>query len=247
MNWTETDETRERNTFMIIIVSIVCMLVLMIFLTIGVTQNADLRRENKVLTEQVTQYEQKALDWQVEAENTQIKLAEAEGNLQSCSEKMEELETQLTQVLDRVVALEKENKELIELLKQYEEQPVNEYSAIKMSKEERELLEWMLALEAKDQPDDGQRAVVEVAFNRVLSPEWQDTVYNVIMAKGQFDSMNYLNKPYATPSQKERDNIDYVLEHGRTVLPADYVFFATYKANGKDFIKIADHYFSRAK
>lgn len=208
---------------------------------------SELQDENKALTQQVDKYQQKAFDWQIKAEDTEIKLAEAEGNLQSCSEKMEELETQLIQVLDRVAVLEQENKELTELLKQYEEQSVNEYSAIKMNSQERELLEWMLALEAKDQPDEGQRAVIEVAFNRVLSPEWQDTVHDVIMAKGQFDSMNYLSKPYATPSQKERDNIDYVLEHGRTVLPADYVFFATYKANGKDFIKIGGHYFSRAK
>lgn len=208
---------------------------------------SELEDENKLLTRQADEYQQKALDWRIQAEATAVKLAEAEGNLQSCSEKMEELETRLTQVLDRVAVLEQENKELTELLKQYEEQPVNEYSAIKMSSQERELLEWMLALEAKSQPDVGQRAVIEVAFNRVLSPEWQDTVHDVIMAKGQFDSMNYMDEPYATPSQKERDNIDYVLEHGRTVLPADYVFFARDKVNGKDFIKIADHYFSRAK
>ena len=225
----------------------VCIVVLLCIILLCSTEIESLNKENEQLTQQVDEYQQKALDWQIQAEATAVKLAEAEGNLQSCSEKMEELETQLIQVLDRVAVLEQENKELAELLKQYEKQPVNEYSAIKMSKKERELLEWMLALEAKDQPDEGQRAVVEVAFNRVLSPEWQDTVHDVIMAKGQFDSMNYMDEPYATPSQKERDNIDYVLEHGRTVLPADYVFFATYKANGKDFIKIADHYFSRAK
>jgi len=220
-----------------------------VMVSIIVLQQAvcELEDENKALTQQVDKYQQKALDWQVQAEATAIKLAEAEGNLQNCSEKMEELETQLIQALDRVTVLEQENKELIELLKQYEQQPVNEYSAIKMNSRERELLEWMVALEAKDQPDEGQRAVVEVAFNRDLSSDWPDTIYDVLMAKGQFDSMNYLSKPYATPSQKEKDNIDYVLEHGRTVLPADYVFFATYKANGKDFIKIGDHYFSRAE
>lgn len=228
-------------------VSAVCLILLALLIGYFVYTKAELNAENRSLTQQVDEYQQKALEWQTKAEATEIKLAEAEGNLQNCSEHIEELETQLIQVLDRIVILEQENKELTELLKQYEEKPVNEYSAIKMSSQERELLEWMLALEAKDQPDEGQRAVIEVAFNRVLSPEWQDTVYNVIMAKGQFDSMNYMDKPYATPSQKERDNIDYVLEHGRTVLPEDYVFFATYKANGKDFIKIADHYFSRAK
>ena len=225
----------------------VCLILLCATVYNCLVEIDSLTTENETLIEQVTAYEQKALDWQTKAEATEIKLAEAEGNLQNCSERMEELETKLIQALDRIAVLEQENKELTELLKQYEEQPVNEYSAIKMNSRERELLEWMVALEAKDQPDEGQRAVVEVAFNRDLSSDWPDTIYDVLMAKGQFDSMNYLNKPYATPSQKERDNIDYVLEHGRTVLPADYVFFATYKANGKDFIKIGDHYFSRAK
>ena len=229
------------------IVLIMVLLSACIMMTSLICTCYTLNEENKQLTQQVDEHDQKALDWQIKAEDTEIKLAEAEGNLQNCSEKMEELETQLIEVLDRVVVLEQENKELTELLKQYEEKPVNEYSAIKMNSQERELLEWMVALEAKDQSDEGQRAVVEVAFNRNLSSDWPDTIYDVIMAKGQFDSMNYLSKPYATPSQKERDNIDYVLEHGRTVLPADYVFFATYKANGKDFIKIGDHYFSRAK
>ena len=39
--------------------------------------------------------------------------------------------------------------------------------------------------------------------------------------------------------------LDFVLSIGRTVLPEDYVFFATYKANGKDFIQIQNHYFGR--
>ena len=232
------------------IVLIMALLSACIMMTSLICSCYTLNEENKHLTQQVDEYQQKALDWQVKAESTEIKLAEAEGNLQNCSEKMEELETRLTQVLDRIAVLEQENKELTELLKEYEEKPVNEYneySLIKMSTQERELLEWMVALEAKNQSDEGQRAVVEVAFNRDLSSDWPNTIYDVLMAKGQFDSMNYLSKPYATPSQKERDNIDYVLEHGRTVLPADYVFFATYKANGKDFIKIGDHYFSRAK
>jgi hypothetical protein len=50
---------------------------------------------------------------------------------------------------------------------------------------------------------------------------------------------------YAYPDESEDAIIDYVLTHGRTVLPEDYVYFATYKANGRDFIQIGNHYFSR--
>lgn len=116
------------------------------------------------------------------------------------------------------------------------------YDLIEISPEEYDLLARILALEAKNQPDIGQRAVVEVVLNRVLNG-WGESVWNVLMAAGQFSTIMYLDCPYAVPEEREYANIDYVLEHGRTVLPEDYVYFATYKANGKNFIQIQDHYF----
>ena len=120
----------------------------------------------------------------------------------------------------------------------------NNYAVINLSDSERDLLAKILALEAGDQPDCGQRAVVEVVFNRVLTG-WASTVEGVLLQKGQFSTVKYLDHPYQTPDEKEYANIDYVLSHGSTILPTDYVFFATYKANGKDFIHIEDHYFGR--
>ena len=120
----------------------------------------------------------------------------------------------------------------------------NNYAVINLSDSERDLLAKILALEAGDQPDCGQRAVVEVVFNRVLTG-WASTVEGVLLQKGQFSTVKYLDHPYQTPDEKEYANIDYVLSHGSTILPTDYVFFATYKANGKDLIHIEDHYFGR--
>ena len=120
----------------------------------------------------------------------------------------------------------------------------NEYSSIPISDEEYGLLLWCVTLEAVGEPDVGQRAVVEVVLNRYLSG-WGKTIKEILLQKGQFDGMNYINNPYATPTDKEKNNLEFVLSIGRTVLPEDYVYFATYKANGKDFIQIQNHYFGR--
>ena len=139
-----------------------------------------------------------------------------------------------------VIAAETLKEETVEVI------PVNNYAVINMTESERDLLAKILALEACNEPDVGQRAVVEVVFNRVLTG-WASTVEGVLRQKGQFATVKYLSKPYATPGEREYANIDWVLERGSTILPPDYVYFATYKANGTDFIQIEGHYFARSK
>lgn len=154
----------------------------------------------------------------------------------------------ISELEEKVSDLELENIKIIESLPV--EPDANEcvienvYSSIPITDEEYDLLLWCVTLEAVGEPDVGQRAVVEVVLNRYLSG-WGKTIKEILLQKGQFDGMNYINNPYATPTDKEKNNLDFVLTIGRTVLPEDYVFFATYKANGKDFIQIQNHYFGR--
>ena len=49
-----------------------------------------------------------------------------------------------------------------------------------------ELLASLLECECGSQPYEAQVAVGNVVFNRILSPRWQTTLYDVIMGKGQF-------------------------------------------------------------
>jgi len=162
-----------------------------------------------------------------------------------------QLEEENNSLLLEIEQLQEENAKMMiaaeTLQKKIDEIPVveNNYAIINLTDDERQLLAEILALEAYDQPDCGQRAVVEVVFNRVLSAGWPNTVKSVIYDKGQFATVKYLDNPYNRPRDKEYKNIDWVLAHGSTILPSDYVFFATYKANGKDFIQIEDHYFAR--
>lgn len=134
------------------------------------------------------------------------------------------------------------------------EKAPNPYAEIKLTADEEEVFAWVLALEAKNEPEIGRRAVVETTCNRVLSDEWKgDTIGAILSATGQYDGYKIMQEYrtgkrtslYAYPDESERQTIRYVLEHGNTALPLDYVYFATYKANGRDFIQIGGHYFSR--
>ena len=124
-----------------------------------------------------------------------------------------------------------------------------EHIAMEMTSEEFRLLGLILAMEAQTEPFDGQKAVVEVIFNRVLSPDFPDTVYDVLSQKGQFSTWKYRNNPYNIPGDSELAAIDEVITNGNqnTVLPEGYVFFSRDKVNGTDFIKIGNHQFSKAK
>ena len=172
-----------------------------------------------------------------------------EDNNSLCLE-ITELREQNNQLIEKNEALREEIARLEiaaeTLSSMIETAPINNYAIIDMTDEERDLLARILALEAHDQPDVGQRAVVEVVFNRILTG-WASTVKGVLLQKGQFSTVKYLDKPYALPDGSEYENIDYVLSHGSTILPPDYVYFATYMANGKDFLQIQDHYFAREK
>ena len=110
--------------------------------------------------------------------------------------------------------------------------------------EERELVAVILAMEAQGEPYEGERAVVEVILNRVVSPEWPDTIYGVLSQKGQFATWKRRNNPYNVPTLAEYQLIEDTVQAGPEILPEGYVYFATRKVNGKGFIKIQGHYFS---
>ncbi len=121
----------------------------------------------------------------------------------------------------------------------------HEYSNISISDTEMEELKRMVAAEAQTQSMEGRKAVVEVIFNRVLSPEWPNTVHGVLSQKGQFATWRMRNASWVTPDAAVAP-IEYVLEHGLTVLPStEYVYFDTRGVNGRSHIRIQDHVFGR--
>ena len=124
----------------------------------------------------------------------------------------------------------------------------HEYSLITISDSEMEELKRIVAAEAQTQSMEGREAVVEVIFNRVLSPEYPNTVHGVLSQKGQFATWKMRNASWVVPDAAVAP-IEWVLEHGRTILPdTGYLYFSRGKSKyGTDWIKIQDHWFGRGR
>lgn len=123
----------------------------------------------------------------------------------------------------------------------------NPYCQIKLTDQEARELELILAMEAQDEPYEGQRAVVEVIFDRVLSEDYPDTVHGVLSQKGQFATWKYIDRPYNTPTEEQCDAIAETMARGPEILPSTrYVFFCTSKRGWMhDCVKIGHHYFGK--
>ena len=120
------------------------------------------------------------------------------------------------------------------------------YDGVTMTDQEVWELERILAMEAQDEGLEGEKAVVEVIFNRVQSGDWPNTVHDVISQKGQFSTWKYLNWPYNQPGKLETDAISAVMTETTKVLPDGYVFFATRRHGWMhDCIKLGGHWFGR--
>lgn len=114
------------------------------------------------------------------------------------------------------------------------------YPDIDLTLDERQLLAKVIWCEARGECAEGQQAIAEVVFNRMLSRSFPDTLKGVIYAEGQFRSVNFLDE--ATPTQAQYDAIQDALE-GPYVLPIDVVHFAAYPVNETVWGEIGGHIF----
>lgn len=117
------------------------------------------------------------------------------------------------------------------------------YSAItnSITEDDREILARIVWLEARGQSFLGQKAVVEVVLNRVLSSEFPNTIYEVIYQKNQFSPAQYIET--TTPTQIQYDVVDEVLTEIYPVLNKNVLFFSTKQYNDLLYEQIGDHYF----
>ena len=120
-----------------------------------------------------------------------------------------------------------------------EEVKETRYSAIEVSEEDYELLAKIVYLEARGESAEGQQAVVEVIFNRVLEPRFPDTVEGVIYAPGQFCTVPMLHTAY--PNEMQYAAIDAAIESEGIV--GDAIYFATRPLTKNCVRQIGCHYF----
>lgn len=122
---------------------------------------------------------------------------------------------------------------------------VQRYSGVAMSADERRELAGIVQLEAGNQCAEGQQAVVEVVLNRVISPEFPDTVHDVLhqgegTKRPQFSTID--NLASAEPVAAQYEAIDAAL-YGPSILPEDVVFFSRNGENDRVWGRIQDHVF----
>lgn len=115
------------------------------------------------------------------------------------------------------------------------------YKNIKLTASDKDLLAKVLFLEAGNQSVTGQRAVVEVVFNRMLDDRFPDTLEGVIYAENQFSTVKRLHR--ANPTKVQYEVIEMVLSESTPVLPDNVIYFATTPANGTFYDKIGGHCF----
>jgi len=122
---------------------------------------------------------------------------------------------------------------------------VARYSGVSMTDEERRELAAVVYLEARNQPPEGQQAVAEVVLNRVISPDFPDTVHDVFhqgeeTAIPQFSTVGHIES--TEPPQAAYDAIDGAL-YGDSILPDDVVYFSRSGENDRVWGKIGEHVF----
>lgn len=117
-----------------------------------------------------------------------------------------------------------------------------------LTPEDEAVLKKIVWAEANNQSITGQRAVYEVIFNRMLSSnDWGQAggVIGVLSKKGQFATWKSRNKVKSNADQDEALRLVY---SEAPVLPSTkYVYFDRRGRNGRDKIKIEDHYFGAEK
>lgn len=113
-----------------------------------------------------------------------------------------------------------------------------------LTEEEKELIYRITYLESGNQPIEGQRAVMEVILNRVLSERWPDTVTEVLSSPHQFSTWKKRDLVTDTQIQEMEEILKLVYLEEECVLPSnDYVFFNCEEHLSENCIKIKGHWF----
>lgn len=114
------------------------------------------------------------------------------------------------------------------------------YPDFELTLAERQLLARVIWVEARGESPEGQQAVAEIVFNRLISDNFPNTLRDVIYGEGQFRSVKFLDD--AKPDQAQYQAIEKAL-YGPYILPVDVVYFARTPTNDKIWGTIGGHIF----
>jgi hypothetical protein len=111
-----------------------------------------------------------------------------------------------------------------------------------LTADEVDLIARIVWHEARGESLEGQRAVVEVIFNRIEADNFPDTVEDVIYQKNQFASAGYVDS--AEPTTEQFEAINEAL-YEEPMLPGDVVYFSRGAENDRVWGVIGGHTFCR--
>ncbi|MCD7927342.1 MAG: cell wall hydrolase [Oscillospiraceae bacterium] len=109
-----------------------------------------------------------------------------------------------------------------------------------LSQGDADLIAAIIYLEAGGESAEGQQAVAEVIFNRLLSDSFPDTIPEIIFQEGQFSSVALLDR--ANPGPEQYEALRNAIE-GDRILPTGVVYFSQGGENDRVWGRIGGHVF----
>lgn len=162
-----------KKDYIILALLFVCFCGMIVFHIVTVN---NLNNENWELTVKCSDYEREAFDWQTKAENLEIKLVSALGDLENCSNRMEELETIIYEQEQTISGLESEIKALEQIVESFNENDDWDYEYT-----ETEVKELAAVMFGEEEGDSFMSAGAgSVVLNRVSRSDFPNTVHDVI-------------------------------------------------------------------
>lgn len=153
-------------------------------------------------------------------------------------------EAPTTEYVAPVEEILEEEEEVIDEDVVIEENGGNPYTALidGLSEDEKYMIYQITFLESGNQSMEGQRAVIEVILNRVLSDKFPNSVQGVLSQSGQFSTWSYMNSRSHNSTQEEA--LQLVYTESPVLGSTSYVYFSTGKFSwAHNYVQIGAHWF----
>lgn len=132
-----------------------------------------------------------------------------------------------------------ENPELYDACKP--QQPETRYVGYELPEEDIYTLACLAWVQARNQPEEVQQAVLEVILNRLVSDEYPNTVDKVLWWSETFGSVYYLQNAKPEPAQYRAVT---AAMYGPYVLPRDVLYYAPWQIGGEVWGQVGDYWFA---
>ena len=132
-----------------------------------------------------------------------------------------------------------ENPELYDARKP--QQPETRYVGYELPEEDIYTLACLAWVQARNQPEEVQQAVLEVILNRLVSDEYPNTVDKVLWWSETFGSVYYLQNAKPEPAQYRAVT---AAMYGPYVLPRDVLYYAPWQIGGEVWWQVCDYWFA---